>query len=364
VSRALVALVVIAACHSPPSLDERATTIVGGTVTLADDAIVALTPRTRTCGTAREAACTGTLIAPRAVLTAAHCVAGESPATVIVIAGQRVDAGERIEIDAIEIHPDYDGVTADLAVLELAVPLAAAPLPLRRVSIDGELDARVRVVGFGVDDVGITGVKRQGTARIAELTATTVVLAPDPALPCNADSGGPVLLGEEIAGVVAYGDPACAVSGTSTRVDLHADGFIATALARIAASTPASRPMLDAAASACAVCERTDDCPRGTDCVDGSCAVLGIERGALGAACTSEQTCRGAPCLAGLDEEACRCLTTCDEDGCGCRSTRAPGSTLLFGVVVAGLLARRRNASRAGGRPARRPSRTAARRSR
>jgi MYXO-CTERM domain-containing protein len=347
VTRALVALVV-ASCQASPAIDERAAAIVGGTIDLADEAVVALSPRTRPCGADPDAACTGALIAPRAVLTAAHCVANESPSTLLVTIGPRVANGERVEIEAIEVHPGYDGVSADLAVLALAAPLAAPPLALRRTPIDNaNLGARVRVVGFGVGDDGLTGIKREGTARIAELSATTVVLAPDPALPCNADSGGPVLLGEEIAGVVAYGDPACAASGTSTRVDVHVDTFIAPALARIAASAASSRPPLVADTTACTACERTDDCPRGSECLDGTCALLGSEYTALGATCTDEQACSGTPCVAGLDT-ACRCMTSCDDDanGCGCHTNGASGGTLPAVVLVAAVLALRRRRSR------------------
>ena len=339
-TRALAALIICAACHSTPTLDERGAAIVGGAIDLGDDAVVALSYRARACGAAPAVICTGTLIAPRAVLTAAHCVAGESPATLVVVTGSRVDGGERNEIDAIDVHPDYDGLAADLAIVTLASPLGAPPLPVRTAIDTSQIGAGVRLVGFGADDAAVTGVKRQGMARIAEVTQTTIVVAPDPALHCNADSGGPVLLAEEIAGVVAYGDTACMTSGTSTRADVHYAAFIAPALARIAASAPASRPAL-AANATCTACEQTEDCPRGTECVEGACAVLGI--GALGASCADEAACSGAPCLAGLDEASCRCVTsTCDvADGCGCRAS-GPSGTLIVALTLAMLLRRRR----------------------
>lgn len=339
--RACALLVVAAACNAAPVTSTHTAAVVGGTVDVGDEAVVALSHRSRACGEAPQASCTGTLIAPRAVLTAAHCVATESPASLVVISGSRVDAGQRVEIESIAIHPDYDGLAADLAVIELAAPLPQPPVAVRSAPLDASaIGMQARVVGFGLDDGGMTGTKREGLARISEVTATTVVLAPDPALPCSGDSGGPILIGTELASVVAYGDPACSTSNTSTRADVHVDAFITPALARIAASMPATRPALG---MACTACERTDECPRGAECIDGSCSVGGLGGlGGLGASCTNDQTCGGSPCLAGLDEAACRCLEPCD-DGCGCRSGGSPGGLLVIGLFA---LRRRRSLRR------------------
>jgi uncharacterized protein (TIGR03382 family) len=332
VIRALL-LIAFAACA--PDVDERTAAIVGGTIDLGDPAVVAVTTRARPCGMAAGATCSGTLIGPRAVLTAAHCVTEEPPSALIVVGGARVDGGARVEIEQVEIHPDYDGVAADLAVIELATPLADIPLPTGVLDA-ADLGATVRVVGFGADEDEMTGEKRQGTSRIAELAATTFVLAPDPALPCHADSGGPVFIADEIVGVVAYGDPACTTSTTVTRVDVHA-AFVTAALARIAAHSPVSRPTSTEACLSCAV---STDCPRGSDCIDGTCALLGAERAMLGSTCENDSACGGEPCLAGLDE-ACRCLASCETtDGCGCATGGSPHLLPLLFVAV--LLVRRR----------------------
>ncbi len=278
----LAALVVVAACTTPTT-GEREAAIVGGTVDLADDAVVALAYRERPCSDPPEALCTGTLIAPRAVLTAAHCVEHASPASIVVVTGPSVDGGARVDIDAIHVHPDFDGVASDLAIVALAEPLPQAPLPVRRAAIDtSAIGASVRLVGYGLAELtGVTGVKRQGTARITEITAMTISSGPGPALTCSGDSGGPVLVSEEVAGVVAYGDPECAQSSTSMRADVQLDRFITPTLATIAASPP-----------------RTPEDP------------------ALGAACTDEV------------------------DGCGCGATGAPGSALLVVIVLLGMRSR------------------------
>jgi hypothetical protein len=160
------------------------------------------------------------------------------------------------------------------------------------------------------------------------------VLAPDPALPCGGDSGGPVLIADELVGVIAFGDPACAISGTSMRLDIHLDAFVRPVLARIAATAGSSRAPFDPDAASCTACEVTDDCPRGTACVDGTCAILGGELGMLGATCTSDTSCGQSPCVAGFDETACRCLTRCATGGSSCAVDGRSGN-LSFAFLLA-----------------------------
>ncbi len=71
---ALVALAAAVACSPVDEQTVRAG-LVGGTLDDADPAVVALTARrTRCADDAPMLLCTGTLIAPRVVLTAAHCL--------------------------------------------------------------------------------------------------------------------------------------------------------------------------------------------------------------------------------------------------------------------------------------------------
>lgn len=98
--------------------------------------------------------CGGSVIAASWVMTAAHCVAGESAATLDVVVGRHdlgTNTGERIPVAQIVRHPDFDRNTNanDLALLRLASPTAYAPVLL---PADGSLEAAgttLTVIGWG-----------------------------------------------------------------------------------------------------------------------------------------------------------------------------------------------------------------------
>ena len=200
--------------------------IVGGQATSAVPAVGALT---RFGGTH----CTGTLVGPRTVLTAAHCVVGVSASSLRFVIGSRVSQPEHVlSVASVTPHPAYNDfqLTNDIGVVTLAQDAPVAPMGILP-SMDASWVGRELIfVGYGfsngINQTGI-GTKRFVQMDIASVSSTTFSYQDQGKNTCNGDSGGPAFaqVGGEllVAGVTSYGDQFCTQFGVDTRVDVYAD---------------------------------------------------------------------------------------------------------------------------------------------
>jgi Trypsin len=208
--------------------------------------------------------CTATLVAPDRVLTAKHCSALGSSATVWTrrvsfALGRRGSAPEHI-VEALEpvaqddLHEGVGLYGSDVAMYHLAEPITGVtPMRVSSGAAALSVGATVEVLGYGIDESGCAlgesdPVRRIGAMTVAALVGNIFDLAygshaafereaprvartsdlaelygrgalapthqallmpgPDGTQPCHGDSGGPVLytsaLGVAVVGVIAW----------------------------------------------------------------------------------------------------------------------------------------------------------------
>lgn len=308
--------------------------------------------------------CTGTLITPDWVLTAAHCIQGVSAGTVRVHFGT-VNLGQSNGVmrtpSALYPHPMFSQNALgkhDIGLIKLSQPVSDLPMvPVNLVREKAPVGIKVTMVGFGVTDSGTSGV--QYVVEQTSVACSSFAGSNDDLLcfsqvsgkgKCQGDSGGPSFANIDgrimQVGITSFGDQSCTQFGADTRTDAEKD-FLLQHI-----------PQLE--------CDSDDDCGAEQVCFAKKCIVTPFAPTGLGASCTGNTDCDSQVCAS--DGESGYCSMACNigtegtcpdglecidaggngacwpvDDGAGCcDASGAGGPTALVGIAFFGIVVMRR----------------------
>lgn len=172
--------------------------------------------------------CSGVLIDPVVVLSAAHCCRD-------AVSSIRIQGGSNVQNAPIAYPPVIDKRTqesSDLCMLHLASAMPA-DIPWYDVATNDPKEMeQATLVGYGYNTQGFPqgglGIARQGQALVEVVYGDTIEVGLTKQCACNGDSGGPMFILEnnkmKVAGVTSAGLPGCLAGGPAIYASLLTTG--------------------------------------------------------------------------------------------------------------------------------------------
>ncbi|CAL9289914.1 S1 family peptidase [Streptomyces sp. SudanB182_2057] len=220
-----------AALLASPTASAAPQPIVGGTTTTT----TAYPFITQITDASQNQFCGGTLVSPTKVVTAAHCMVGETTSSVRVVGGRTYLNGTNgtvSRVSKIWINPGYTDATNgdDVAVLTLStsMPYTTAKYVSSAQTSVYAAGTSARILGWGTTSENGSSSNQLRTATVpivsdsscrssygSDFVQSDMVCAgysSGGVDTCQGDSGGPLLIGGVLAGITSWGE-GCAEAG-------------------------------------------------------------------------------------------------------------------------------------------------------
>ena len=239
--RMLGSLVLLAACAQP--VGESTQAITSGMPDDTDTSVVLVVAKVG----AQTGYCSGVVVSPHVVLTAAHCSSLDAEYSIFLGADYNDASAKALATNYVAVaehhpHPDWNSTfnTNDIGVLITSAAMPATPVALNRDPIaTADIGKEIRIAGYGEpagNKMETMGRRNVAVTTIAAVDSASLTVKGLPNI-CLYDSGGPTFMTRSGTNVVAgihylIDALTCDSKGFDVRVDKYTafiDGYIAMA---------------------------------------------------------------------------------------------------------------------------------------